>query len=190
MSNGSRLSDAPIGLNGGWERDVGVVSEGVMGRKAVPHEKQSGQVVVAERLRALDRQERHGVLATDAGGQPYTSLVAYAFSPGLTGVLFATPRETQKYRNLLKNPKVSVLINTRTNTAADYLQAEAVTIIGVARPLPPGKEREALAAHFLQKHPDLRDFVRSPPTALVRVAVRRYIHVGRFQEVSEWTVQT
>ncbi len=48
----------------------------------------------------------------------------------------------------------------------------------------------ALAEHFLQKHPDLTHFVRSPTTALVRVAVTRYIHVGHFQEVSQWTVQT
>ena len=117
-------------------------------------------------------------------------VVAYALSPDLTGVLFATPRETQKYRNLTENPKVSLLINTRTNTAEDYLQAEAVTVIGLARSIPPGKKWEALAEHFLQKHPDLRDFVRSPTTALVRVAVTRYIHVGRFQEVSQWSVQT
>jgi nitroimidazol reductase NimA-like FMN-containing flavoprotein (pyridoxamine 5'-phosphate oxidase superfamily) len=159
-------------------------------KKAIPHEKHSGQVAVAARLRALDRQERHGVLATESGGQPYTSLVAYALSPDLTGVLFATPRETQKHRNIMKNPKVSLLINTRTNTAEDYLQAEAVTVIGLARSILPGKQWEALAGHFLHKHPDLTEFVRSPTSALVLVAVMRYIHVGRFQEVSEWAVQT
>jgi len=137
-------------------------------------------------MAALDRTQRSGVLATESGGQPYTSLVSFAMTPDLKGLIFATPRATAKYRNMLANPRVSILIDSRANLKTDIMKAEALTLIGKAGPVRRGPRRDMLAGVLKLKHPELAGFVDAASTALVYVEIRRAVHVGRFQEVSVW----
>ena len=103
--------------------------------------------------------------------------------------MFATPKRTLKYRNILKHNAVSLLIDTRSNTESDYLNAEAVTISGNAVPVRRGMKWKKLAGIFLRKHPELRGFLESPSSALILVKATRCSHVGSFQTVSEWKVE-
>ena len=151
--------------------------------------KTAGNEVVAEKLRAMNRNQRHAVLATVSDGRPYTSLIAFAMTPDMTEVVFATPRDTAKYRNILNNPKVALLIDTRANTDAAYMKAEAVTIIGTAKPVRRGSKRESLAILLTKKHRALRKFVREKSTAIVVVNAEKCFHVGSFQKVSEWLIR-
>lgn len=154
----------------------------------IPDRRQRGLTAVDARLRLLDRRQRHAVLATMSDSQPYTSLVAFALLPDLSGAIIATPRNTFKYRNILKNEGVALLIDNRSNRPASYMGAEAVTMLGRAVPVRKGKRWRECAAVFTAKHPDLAGFVASPRTALVAVEASRYFHVGRFQTVTEWKV--
>lgn len=152
----------------------------------IPSRKTRGDAPVAAKLRAFDRSQMHAVLATQSGGKPYASLVAYALTEDARGIVFATPRATRKYRNILKNPAVAVLVDTRSNTDTDYMDAESVTALGRARPLRRGKEHRRHADTLLNKHPLLEGLVNAPGTALVLVEISRVVHVGRFQTVTEW----
>ena len=152
----------------------------------VPHRIVRGTADVPARLRELGNSRLHAVLATAAEGKPYTSLVAYALSPGGTGVLFATGKRTRKYRNILANAAVSILIDTRANSSKDYLAAESLTIEGTARPLRRGRRRDEMGLAFLSSHPALEAFVADRETALVLVEADQIVHVGRFQEVTIW----
>ncbi|MFZ5906294.1 MAG: pyridoxamine 5'-phosphate oxidase family protein [Nitrospirota bacterium] len=158
--------------------------------KKIPVQVSKGAVSVPERLRVMNRKQQHAVLATDARGQPYTSLVAYALTPDGTGILFATPRATRKYGNILSNNRVSLLIDTRSNTDRAYLGAESVTILGNAHRVKRGAKRDALAEIFIRKHPRLAEFVRFRGTALIYVEILHAIHVAQFQSVSEWHKDT
>jgi heme iron utilization protein len=155
-------------------------------KTAIPDRVRKGTVSVAERVSALNKTFPHAVLATDAAGQPYTSLVAYALTPDMKGVLFATPKTTRKYRNILTNPRVSLLIDSRTNTPKDYMKAESVTILGIARLIRRGKTRTELAAIFLKKHPKLAGIIHSRETALIFIKIAKCIHVTKFQSISVW----
>jgi len=156
--------------------------------KSLPTKVIKGTVSVFERLHALDREQRHAVLATDSDGQPYTSLIAYALTPDMKGVVFATPKATSKYKNILQNRHVSLLIDTRSNTDKDYMDAESITILGNAHAVKRGKKWLELAAVLITKHPKLAEFIGSPETVLVLIEIKKCIHVTRFQNVSEWHV--
>jgi heme iron utilization protein len=158
--------------------------------KKIPVKVSKGSVFVPDRLGILNRKQRHAVLATDAQGQPYTSLVAYALTPDGKGILFATPRSTRKYRNLLANSRVSLLIDTRSNTDRGYMGAESVTILGKAYPVKKGVKRDNLVEIFLKKHPGLTEFIHSPETALIYAEMLHCVHVTQFQTVSEWHKKT
>jgi len=152
----------------------------------IPERVQKGSAPVLDRLKKIDRQQLHAVLATDANGQPYTSMIAFALLPGGKELVFATPRKTAKYRNILKNKRVSLLIDTRSNTREDYMRAESITIVGFAHPIRRGKRWDETARVLTQKHPDLRTITGSSETRLIVVDIRRCLHVTRFQTVSEW----
>jgi general stress protein 26 len=157
-----------------------------MAGERIPVTTRKGRAQIQERLSHFDRLERFAVLATDNEGHPYTSLVAFALTPDLKQLVFATPKATRKYRNIVKGKHVALLLDNRAGDKKDVMSAEAITIVGMARPLRKGAHRDGMAALFLEKHPDLTVFVGSPTTALICVDIQECVHVGRFQTVTVW----
>jgi nitroimidazol reductase NimA-like FMN-containing flavoprotein (pyridoxamine 5'-phosphate oxidase superfamily) len=137
-----------------------------------------------EIVRNLLNSQRLAVLSTQMSGQPYSNLIAFAVTPDLKGILFATTRATRKYANLTTEPRVSLLMDNRSNQETDFGEASAVTILGTAAEVL-GPDRESYLPVYLQKHPYLEEFVSSPTCALIRVKVEKYIMVTQFQEVRE-----
>lgn len=140
---------------------------------------------VPERLRMLDGIERFGVLATQEEGKSYASLVAYALSPDLKTVIFATPKNTRKYKNIVKADEIALLLDNRSQPSP-ITKAEAITLTGRAELLRKGRERDEMTALYLFKHPDLKDFVESPSTALIALRINEAVHVGNFQTITTW----
>jgi uncharacterized pyridoxamine 5'-phosphate oxidase family protein len=158
-------------------------------KKKLTLEKTRGTASVPERLKFMNEAQRHAVLATVSNGQPYTSLVAFAITPDMKNVVFATPRKTAKYRNILANKRVALLIDTRSNTDAAYMKSEAVTVIGNAVPVRRGRRRDEMASLMIRKHPALKRFVQQKTTAIIVVEAEKCFHTGLFQEVSEWRIR-
>ncbi|MBF0327536.1 MAG: pyridoxamine 5'-phosphate oxidase family protein [Nitrospirae bacterium] len=90
--------------------------------ETIPVIVKTGNADVLSRLFLFNRKQLHAVLATVSGNEPYTSLVAYAVTPDMKGLVFATPSATRKFRNLMKNTKVSLLIDSRSGTAGNYMK--------------------------------------------------------------------
>ena len=140
----------------------------------------------AESIHALLSEEPFAVLCTQGGGQPYGSVVAFAFSHDLTSFVFATPRATRKFRLLSECDRVALVVDNRGRFPEDMMKVGAVTITGKAQELEPGPEFEEWAQLLAARHPYLKPFVEAPSTALFRVDTVRFLHVTRFQEVRQW----
>jgi nitroimidazol reductase NimA-like FMN-containing flavoprotein (pyridoxamine 5'-phosphate oxidase superfamily) len=164
-----------------WEKGQNMIK--------IPFNKIRGEVNVQKRLRILNKKQRHAVLATDSDGQPYTSLVAFALTPDTEGVVCATPRKTSKYRNIMKNRNVSLMIDTRSNSTKGYIHSEAVTILGNAKQVRRGKQWNELADVLIKKHPQLEEFVRAASTALVLISFTKVLHTSGFQSVTAWELK-
>lgn len=137
-----------------------------------------------DKIRGLLVSQRLGVLATNQGGQPYTSLVAFAFSDDLRRLFFATTRATRKFANLQAEPRVSLLIDNRSHRSEDFREAIAVTALGCAQEVS-DSERQAVLGLYLDRHAGLREFVMAPTCALLQIEVTSYSLVSRFQNVVE-----
>jgi nitroimidazol reductase NimA-like FMN-containing flavoprotein (pyridoxamine 5'-phosphate oxidase superfamily) len=133
------------------------------------------------RLRSLLGDQQLAVLATVMDGRPHCNIVAFAHTPDLRRVLFATSRDSQKYRSLVEHPYVSMLVDSRANAPSDLMEAVAVTIDGLAHDLRDEKAR--FLGLYVGKHATLQGFAASPDTALICVDVTRYKIVTRFQDV-------
>jgi hypothetical protein len=114
--------------------------------------------------------------------------VAFALTPDCRALLFATPKATMNHRNMIRNSRVSLVIDSRENTNKDYLGAEAITIFGRAHEVKQKRARTGMAATLTRKHPTLREFVEASTTALMLAKIESCLHVGRFQSVSGWKV--
>ena len=135
-------------------------------------------------LRALLAGQRLAVLATQGPEYPYTSLVAVRADDELRHVFFTTTRATRKFHYLTAEPRVSLLVDSRSDDDLDFHGAVAATAVGAARELE-GDERAAQLAAFLARHPHLRGFASAPSSALVELAVETWYVVSRFQNVTE-----
>jgi heme iron utilization protein len=137
---------------------------------------------VEETIRDLFKAQRLAVLSTQRSGQPYASLVAFVASDDLKHLYFATPRTTRKYHNLDVDPRVAMLVDSRSNPDSDIHTAVAVTATGTAGEVR-GEEKDTIARLYLSKHPYLQDFIRAESCAMIRVSVETYYLVSQFQQV-------
>jgi nitroimidazol reductase NimA-like FMN-containing flavoprotein (pyridoxamine 5'-phosphate oxidase superfamily) len=133
-------------------------------------------------LTELFTSQLQAVLATQNQQQPYTSLMAFVATADLTKLLFATYRETHKYRNLVANPRAALLIDNRTAQLADHYSGIAVTATGSVKEVAPA-EKEKLLQLYLARHPNLEDFVTCPACALMEMRVEHYYIVSQFHNV-------
>ena len=129
-------------------------------------------------LRQIMETQRFAVLATLNNQQPYSNLLAFAVSRDLRQIIFATERGTQKYRNIISNDKVALLIDNRSNNQSDFTEAVAITALGVASELR-GDRSKKLVQSYLDRHPSLGEFLQRPDTAIIRVTVADYV-LARF----------
>jgi general stress protein 26 len=136
-------------------------------------------------LKDLFRNQLFASLATQQLTRPYTNLIAFAATQDLRDILFITRRETHKYANLLSNINVSVLIDNRSNSDADFRNAVAVTAVGTAEEVK-DQNRDTLLNLYLAKHHSMEKFAHSPDSALFRIKVKKYFIVRKFQEVMEF----
>lgn len=127
-----------------------------------------------ELLEELLNSQVTGVIATEKDHQPYTNLVAFSFSENLKKIYFATPMSTTKYKNLVGNPHVSLLIDTRKNNREDFSDSTAITVLGICRGLSGIIKDEILGIHSVRL-PGLREFLKNEMMAIMEIEVNKYI---------------
>ena len=143
---------------------------------------------LSRRLRELFQSQKLAVLSTPGEGGAYASLVGFAATDDLEGLLFATSRGTRKYANLMGESHAAMLVDNRSNQDSDFHDAIAVTATGRVEEVT-GANRDALLEAYLGKHPHLAEFANAPTCALLRLAVDTYYVVQRFQDVVEVRVR-
>ena len=136
------------------------------------------------RLARVLNSQKLAVLATHAQGGSYCSLVGFSAFEDLRGLVFATSRSTRKFRNILDEPNVAMMIDTRSDMHGDFSKAIAVTALGEARELPAADRDQALRLH-LGRHASLSELLGQPDCALLSVRVRKYVIVCGIHDVRE-----
>ena len=121
---------------------------------------------------ALDTSQ-FAILATQYDGQPHASLMAFTPVDGLRYLIMATYRNTMKYRNLLKDGRVAMLIDNRAALGSAEHRNLVLTAHGIASEVSSFDHKAIEQAH-LARHSNLTAFLASPDCVLLRVAVTTY----------------
>jgi general stress protein 26 len=134
-----------------------------------------------DEIKLLLESQMLGVIATDMNGHPYANLVAFTYTKDLKNIIFATSKNTTKYKNIKHNAKISVLIDNRQNTPSDFEKSVSLTSLGEAEEII--MNRTFYKKLYLDRHPKLVSFVDSPDCALIKIQVDRYQYVSKFQNI-------
>ena len=86
-----------------------------------------------EKMKDFVRKKNVCVLSTVSGNKPYCSLMAYITAATREEIYMLTHKNTTKFKNLQRNPFVSLLIDSRETQPRS--NAQALTIDGVFIPL-------------------------------------------------------
>jgi len=141
-----------------------------------------------KQINKLFASQQLAVLSTQRDGQPYSSLMAFAYTPDLKNIVVATGKSTRKHQNIVQESRVSLLIDNRSNSEDDFHAAMALTVLGKAQ-LIKDAERPEYMELYLGRHPYLEKFLTSPTTAFLKIAVYHYLLVSRFQNVMEYSIR-
>jgi len=79
-----------------------------------------------------------------------------------------------------------LVVDNRADKADELMEIEAVTVTGRSQMIERGGDFDQWAGLLIARHPYLKSFVKAATCALFRVDVARFLHVARFQEVSQW----
>ena len=131
---------------------------------------------IREKARELIRKQGTCVLATAAENCPHCSLMAYACNEMCSELYMLTGRKTLKYKNLMENPEVSILIDTRASTVhKDHEQTTALTLSGKFEPVPSSPEETIMRQTIKTRHPDLGDLLNDSDTEVVRIKIESFL---------------
>lgn len=125
------------------------------------------------RLRNLFSSQPFMALATQGSSGPHASLLAFATTPDLRRLIFVTPRATRKFRNLVDQPRVSMLVDDRKDDSSAIEGVTVVTAVGLAKETD-GDRRHSLLELYCRRHPALRSFAESDQSALFEVTILQY----------------
>ena len=127
-----------------------------------------------QKMKALVREKDSCVLATVSSGKPHCSLMSYITDPECREIYMVTYPKTQKYKNLLENPWVSLLIDTREEGRGIAIrEKKALTVSGIFQKTDPAKEK-GVRAQFLARHPQLEELVADPEAEIITIRVRSF----------------
>lgn len=145
------------------------------------------ELEIESRIRAILEEQQLAVLSTQRNGQPYSSLMAFAFTADLKTILFATSKATRKHQNIIQESRVSLLVDNRRNRDEDFHKATALTILGKAEEISEN-EKENYHKLYLKRHPHLEKFLLAPSTSFLKISVAHYLVVSEFQNVLEYKI--
>ncbi|SPD73356.1 conserved hypothetical protein [uncultured Desulfobacterium sp.] len=116
-----------------------------------------------EDIKQMIRQKDMCVMATVSGTKPHCSLMSYVPDDECLEIFMVTHKNTTKYRNMLENPSVSLLIDDRDeNSAGNRKNSKALTISGVSQMIDILSKKKRAAGRLLERHPHLSVFIDDP----------------------------
>ena len=89
-------------------------------------------------------------------------------------IYMVTHRDTKKYQNLVNNPLVSLLIDTREEPSAAS-ETIALTIDGLCSPIKDEGKMTLVKAMLLDRHPQLKVFLDQSHAALLSVEITSFL---------------
>jgi general stress protein 26 len=130
-----------------------------------------------QKLIELFAQEHVAVIVTQGDEWPTATMQAFAETPELD-LLFIMGDSAEKFQNLMKRPKVTVLVDNRDVGDVSKFQISRSVMQGTASEVPKGPQWDSLKDVFLKKNPFEAPFFGNPALRMVRIRPTRISYTG------------
>jgi nitroimidazol reductase NimA-like FMN-containing flavoprotein (pyridoxamine 5'-phosphate oxidase superfamily) len=128
-----------------------------------------------EKLKDIGLANDLCVLATVSDGKPHCSLMSYIPAEEGDEIYMISHRETKKYSNLMKNPTVSLLIDTREEEKGQRrIYIKALTVSGEFQTITNPEKKDLIRAKFTKRHPHLTDFLNDPASEIFSIKIKSF----------------
>ena len=131
------------------------------------------ELELATEISGLLGQQAQCVLATMDETCPCQHLMAYAFSEDLFTIYLATYMDTRKFRNMLSNPKVSMIWDNCKGSIQDHVDGYSLTATGMADLLE-GETQEKARMLILFRNSTLNNLLSHANCRLFSVSLEEY----------------
>ena len=133
-----------------------------------------------DQMKSLIREKDICVLATDAGGKPYCSLMAYVNDESCHEIYMVTLRNSKKFKNLMENPVVSLLIDSREKKPPS--QQQALTVEGSFYLIKNEDKQTSIREMIRKAHPHLNYFIDDKEAEIFCIKAEFFMLVNAFNE--------
>ena len=131
-----------------------------------------------EKLEKLFAAQHVAVLVTDGDEWPTATLQAFGETEDLD-LIFIMNESADKFQNLTKRPKATVLIDTRDTGDVPTFRVNRAVVQTIARGVTrDSDEWNSLKASFLKKNPFEAPFFNAPPLRMVLLKSVRVSYAG------------
>ncbi len=128
-----------------------------------------------EKMKDIVKRNDLCVLATISGGDAHCSLMSYVTDDECHEIYMISHKKTKKYANLIANPSVSLLIDTREEDRENRrTNVKALTIMGEFQNIVDLSQKDHLRSSLLQKHPHLIDFMNDPDAEIFSIKIKSF----------------
>ena len=129
-----------------------------------------------EEMKALVKEKDVCVLATTSADKPHCSLMAYVTDEDCHEIYMVTHRQSRKYENLMKNPSVSILIDTRDeHLGSRRPNAKALTVGGTFKEIDDKDKKIEVRSKLLDRHPHVKEFLDHPDAEILCIKVESFL---------------
>ena len=128
------------------------------------------------------------VLSTSKNNLPNSSLMLYLSDEEGKTLYMVTRRGSLKHANVIENPEVSLLIDTRENIQMSYSSVRALTAYGEAAIIEDKEEEKKLLTLLTEKHPGLSFFKAMEDACIIQVAIKKFLYLDGIEDAKYYTI--
>ena len=142
-----------------------------------------------DRVKAFLKEKDMCVLATTHEGRPHCSLMAYVTDEEAEWIYMVTLRTTTKYKNLLSNEQVSLLVDNRCEgLPAERSKIQALTVHGTFHMVEDEEKRTQILEQFLIRHPHMKQFLDHPEVEIISVRAQSFLFLDGISDAHRMTL--
>ena len=128
-----------------------------------------------EKMKDIVKANDLCVLATVSEGKPHCSLMSYISDEEGREIYLISYKQTKKYANLMENPMVSLLIDTREEDKGEKrIYIKALTVSGEFQTIKDHGKKDLIRSKFLKSHPHLTDFLNDPAAEIFSIKIKSF----------------
>jgi len=129
-----------------------------------------------EKMKDIVKANDLCVLATVSEGKPHCSLMSYISDEEGQEIYLISHKQTKKYANLMGNPTISLLIDTREEEKSQRrVDIKALTVNGEFQTINDPGKRDLIHKKFFKRHSHLADFLNDPGVEIFSIRIKSFL---------------